>query len=107
MLWLISLSDYLCHSLTLCVGYFQAPGNHELKADYWEMIGDCPPGGADSLLNEDANVDVQLTNRHIMIRGENVSSSLFGPPILGSFMLLLPLYNVGYDLCTYILSIIK
>ncbi|KAF6028808.1 NARS [Bugula neritina] len=54
----------------------QAPGNHELKADYWEMIGDCPPGGADSLLNEDANVDVQLTNRHIMIRGENTSKIL-------------------------------
>ena len=51
----------------------KAPGNHELKADYWEMIGDCLPGGADNLLNEDASVDQQLTNRHIMIRGENVS----------------------------------
>lgn len=51
----------------------KAPGNHELKCDYWEMIGDCPPGGAESLLNEDTSVDQQLTNRHIMIRGENVS----------------------------------
>jgi len=54
----------------------KAPGNHELKADYWEMIGDCPPGGADNLLNEDASVDQQLTNRHIMIRGENTSKIL-------------------------------
>ncbi|XP_067937991.1 asparagine--tRNA ligase, cytoplasmic-like [Watersipora subatra] len=54
----------------------KAPGNHELKADYWEMIGDCPPGGADSLFNEEASVDMQLTNRHIMIRGENTSKIL-------------------------------
>ena len=51
----------------------QAPGNHEMTADFWELIGESPAGGADNLLNEEAHVDVQLDNRHMMIRGENVS----------------------------------
>lgn len=53
-----------------------APGGHELHVDYWELIGLAPPGGADTILNEDANPDVQLDNRHIMIRGENTSKVL-------------------------------
>lgn len=61
------------NKLKSCHYSLQAPGNRELNADYWEMIGDAPAGGADNLLNEDANPDVQLDNRHIMIRGENVS----------------------------------
>ncbi|KPJ07770.1 Asparaginyl-tRNA synthetase, cytoplasmic [Papilio machaon] len=53
-----------------------APGGHELVVDYWELIGLAPPGGADSILNEEALPDVQLDNRHIMIRGENTSKVL-------------------------------
>ena len=53
-----------------------APGGHELKADYWELIGSAPPGGADALLNEESHPDVQMDNRHIMIRGENTSKVL-------------------------------
>jgi len=53
-----------------------APGGHELKADYWELVGSAPMGGADSLLNKDSNPEVQLDNRHIMIRGENTSKVL-------------------------------
>ncbi|XP_023944016.2 asparagine--tRNA ligase, cytoplasmic [Bicyclus anynana] len=53
-----------------------APGGHELTADYWELIGLAPPGGADAILNEDALPDVQLDNRHIMIRGENTTKVL-------------------------------
>ncbi|KAL8565234.1 hypothetical protein ACOMHN_001132 [Nucella lapillus] len=54
----------------------KAPDNHEMKVDYWELIGAAPPGGAENLLNEDANPDVQLDNRHMMIRGKNTSKVL-------------------------------
>lgn len=53
-----------------------APGGHELSVDYWELVGLAPPGGADAILNEEAHPDVQLDNRHIMIRGENTSKVL-------------------------------
>jgi len=46
-----------------------------LSVDYWEVVGLAPAGGADNLLNEEAHVDVQLDNRHMMIRGENVSKT--------------------------------
>ncbi|XP_018400161.1 PREDICTED: asparagine--tRNA ligase, cytoplasmic [Cyphomyrmex costatus] len=59
-----------------------APGGHELCVDYWELIGSSPPGGADSILNEEALPDVQLDNRHIMIRGENTSRILMMRSIL-------------------------
>lgn len=87
------LTDKLCHTyeaLTLateaaiCVyGEIKelpdgktAPGNHEMTVDYWELIGPSPAGGADNLLNEEAHVDVQLDNRHMMIRGENTAKVL-------------------------------
>lgn len=50
--------------------------------DYWELIGLAPPGGADSILNEEAHPDVQLENRHIMIRGENTSKVLIMRSVL-------------------------
>lgn len=53
-----------------------APGGHELHVDFWELVGLAPAGGADTILNEDANPDVQLDNRHMMIRGENTSKIL-------------------------------
>lgn len=59
-----------------------APGGHELHVDYWKLIGAAPPGGADSILNEEALPDVQLDNRHIMIRGENTSRILMMRSVL-------------------------
>lgn len=47
-----------------------------MTADFWELVGESPAGGADNLLNEEAHVDVQLDNRHMMIRGENVNTIL-------------------------------
>ena len=59
-----------------------APNGHELVVDYWVLIGASPPGGADSILNEEALPDVQLDNRHIMIRGENTSRILIMRSVL-------------------------
>ncbi|GAB6031206.1 Asparagine--tRNA ligase, cytoplasmic [Chamberlinius hualienensis] len=72
------LSDLLCQTYNslLLATESSAPGGHEMKVDYWELIGTAPAGGAESLLNEEAHVDVQLDNRHIMIRGENTAKIL-------------------------------
>ncbi|XP_076227377.1 asparagine--tRNA ligase isoform X2 [Nomia melanderi] len=59
-----------------------APNGHELHVDYWRLIGSSPPGGADSILNEEAHPDVQLDNRHMMIRGENTSRILMVRSVL-------------------------
>lgn len=53
-----------------------APDSHEMSVDFWELIGSSPPGGADNVLNEEANPDVQMDNRHMMLRGENTAKVL-------------------------------
>ncbi|XP_014663965.1 PREDICTED: asparagine--tRNA ligase, cytoplasmic-like isoform X2 [Priapulus caudatus] len=53
-----------------------APGGHEMQVDYWELVAGSPAGGADNLVNEMSHIDVQLDNRHIMLRGDTVSKIL-------------------------------
>lgn len=53
-----------------------APDGHELKVDYYKVIGLAPAGGADTILNEESHPDVQLDNRHILIRGETTAKVL-------------------------------
>ncbi|KAI6209960.1 Asparaginyl-tRNA synthetase [Aphelenchoides besseyi] len=48
----------------------------EVSADYFRLIHDAPAGGIDHVLNEEANVDTKVEQRHLMIRGENTSKTL-------------------------------
>ncbi|VDP87019.1 unnamed protein product [Echinostoma caproni] len=50
-----------------------APGNVELQADYWELIGKGPAGGVEEVCNAKSEVDVLLDNRHLTIRWERYS----------------------------------
>ena len=50
----------------------QAPGGVELSTDYWELVGSSPAGGAENLVNEESLPDVQLDQRHMMLRGDKV-----------------------------------
>ena len=58
---------YLLLTVTL-----RHPGGHELAADYWELVGSSPAGGAENLVNEESHIDVQLDQRHMMLRGDTV-----------------------------------
>ena len=77
------------------ITFLQAPGGHELACDYWELVGPSPPGGADNLVNEDSLVDVQLDQRHMMLRGDVVKKhSLF------STVSPLPFFYILITLCS-------
>ncbi|XP_015791900.1 asparagine--tRNA ligase, cytoplasmic-like [Tetranychus urticae] len=50
-----------------------APGGHELVCDYWSLINNAPPGGIDHVFNAESGVGIQMDQRHLMLRGENLS----------------------------------
>ena len=50
----------------------RAPGGKELSADYWEMIGNAP-NDFDSIVRKDANPDLLLDNRHLVLRTEKAA----------------------------------
>ncbi|KAJ3021238.1 hypothetical protein HKX48_008943 [Thoreauomyces humboldtii] len=55
-----------------------APGGHELRADYWEIIGKAPGGeeAFDNKFNVNTSPDIMLDQRHLVLRGETASSVL-------------------------------
>ncbi|WAR01063.1 SYNC-like protein [Mya arenaria] len=74
------LSDILCQSYDALTLSTEAAvclfGEINVVPEGKTLVGSSPPGGADNLLNEEAHVDVQLDNRHMMIRGENTTKVL-------------------------------
>ncbi|KAK4337128.1 hypothetical protein RND71_043887 [Anisodus tanguticus] len=50
-----------------------APDGHELTCDFWELISNAPAGGIDNILNEESHIDIQLDQRHLMLRGQIAS----------------------------------
>lgn len=50
-----------------------AAGGVELQADYWELIGKAPGGGCEAIVTDESDVDWQLDQRHLVIRGANTS----------------------------------
>uniref|UniRef100_A0A183TEK7 Asparagine--tRNA ligase, cytoplasmic n=1 Tax=Schistocephalus solidus TaxID=70667 RepID=A0A183TEK7_SCHSO len=65
-------SLFVCGKLVKVLEGQNAPGDIELQADYWECIGKAPAGGVESVLTKDSEVDLQLDNRHLIIRGMKV-----------------------------------
>ena len=59
-----------------------APGGHELQVDYWEMVAGSPPGGVDHVLNKECHVDIQMDQRHLMLRGETLSKIMLFRSVL-------------------------
>lgn len=63
-----------------------APGGHELQCDYWQLVGEAPAGGIEHVLNEESHIDIQLDQRHLMLRGEVLSKIMqFRSLVLQSF----------------------
>lgn len=54
----------------------QAPGNHELVADYWEVMSKAPSGDEafNNKVSKDSDPSIQADLRHLVLRGETASN---------------------------------
>ena len=52
-----------------------APGGVEVIADYWELVGSSPSGGTEAIVNESSSIDLQLDQRHLMLRTESLANT--------------------------------
>jgi len=53
-----------------------APDGHELVCDFWELVSNAPNNSIESVVNKESHVDVQLDQRHLLLRGEKLSKIL-------------------------------
>ena len=53
-----------------------APGGHELICDFWKVVGHAPSGGIESVVTEKSDVDLQLRQKHLVIRWDEHSKAL-------------------------------
>ena len=49
---------------------------YKLACDFWELISNAPADGIDTKCKKDSEIDVQLDQRHLMLRGETLSKIL-------------------------------
>jgi asparaginyl-tRNA synthetase len=61
-------------TIKLVPGKAHTASSVELIANYWELMGNAPPGGIEYVLNKDAHVDIMYDNRHLVLRGTHASN---------------------------------
>lgn len=69
-------SVQLFGTLNIVADEKDAPGGHVLNVDYWELISLAHPDGSDIIQNKNADLEVQLNNRHIIIRDDKTAKIL-------------------------------
>ena len=63
-------------------------------ADYWQLVGASPAGGVEDVVREDSRADLQLDQRHLMLRGETVGLSLDHPCVMVSVLQLSNIFKI-------------
>ena len=53
-----------------------APGGHELICDFWQIVGHSPSGGSESVVTDKSDIDLQLRQKHLVIRWDDHSKAL-------------------------------
>ena len=50
-----------------------APGGHELICDFRQIVGHSPSGGSESVVTDKSDIDLQLRQKHLVIRWDDHS----------------------------------